>query len=267
MIYPIALQRLLPRVGFPWATRILAFLALSTFLGAIIILYTRPQPPKPAKVRSYLDMSAFEEPAFGFFCMAFFWVFWAYYVPFFFIPTYAKEVLAASSDFSVYLLAITNAATMVGRIMSAFVAQKIGPIETVAIYTFACGVLLFGWVGVRSIASFDVWTVIFGLCAGPLVTIPAAVVPQISPNLGVVGTRLGMIWAFAALDGLVGSPVAGTLNGPQQKHFLPSQIMVGIVMIAGAILVRATWVPIVKQQQHTSSVITWRGRREIVKDI
>lgn len=264
MIYPIVLQRLLPRIGFAWATRVLGFLALATFLGAILIMFTRPKPPKPAKVRSYLDMTAFEEPAFVFFCITLFLMFWAYYVPFFFIPTFASELLAASSDFSVYLLAITNAATLVGRILSAFVAQKFGAPGTVAFYALGCGILLFGWIGIKSLAAFDVWVVIFGLFAGPLVTIPAAVVPLVSPDLGVVGTRLGMVWAAAALGGLIGSPVAGFLNGPQQKDFLPSQIMVGTVMVASAAFMGMTWALIVKQQR-AGCVFTWRGRRPVAQ--
>lgn len=236
VVFPIALQQLLPLVGFAWATRILAFMALFCFaVGDAIILSGRgsltPQPP-----RSLLDWSALRDPTFLPFCLALFAIFLAYYVPFFYIPDYVHVVLGASTTAGVDALVIANAATLPGRLASALVARRLGATETLLLAVAANAVVLFAWLAVTSLPAMDAWIVVFGLVAGPLVTIPAAVVPEICPSLSLVGTRLGMAWLFAAAGGLVGAPVAGVLNHAQTRDFRGSQALVGAAMTVGALL-------------------------------
>lgn len=200
IVYPIALQRLLPLVGFGWATRILGFMALFTFIVGIgLVLWNSGNKTAAQKPRSFLDASALKEAPFVAFCIAMFFIFLAYYIPFFYIPDYAQSGVGASFDWSIYLLAITNAGTFPTRILSALTAQKIGPLNTLLLCTTAATAVSFGWFGVHSLAGLDVWVVFWGFTAGPLVTIPAAVVPQLSPHPGVIGTRMGMIWLCAAM--------------------------------------------------------------------
>jgi len=199
-VYPIALQRLLPLVGFAWSTRILGFMALFTFvIGIGLVLWHSGNKFAPKKPRSFLDASALKEKPFVVFCFAIFFIFLAYYIPFFYIPDYAQASVGASFDWSVYLLAITNAATFPTRIISALAAQKIGPLNTLFVCTAASTAVLFGWFGVHTLAGLDVWVIFWGFTAGPLVTMPAAVVPQLSPDPGLIGTRMGMIWLCAAM--------------------------------------------------------------------
>lgn len=207
VVYPIALQRLLPLVGFGWSTRILGFMALFTFLvGVPLVLWHNGDKFKPKAPRAFLDTSALREKPFVAFCVAMFLVFLAYYVPFFYLPDFAQEKVASSTDFSVYLLAITNAATFPSRFISAIAARSIGPLNTLSICVGASTVVLLSWIGVSSLAGLDVWAIFWGFTAGPLVTIPAAVVPQLSPSTGVVGTRMGMIWLCAAMGECIYQP-------------------------------------------------------------
>lgn len=126
--------------------------------------------------------------------------------PFFYLPDFAQEKVGSSTDFSVYLLAITNAATFPSRFISAMAARSIGPLNTLSICVGASTVVLLSWIGVSSLPGLDVWAIFWGFTAGPLVTIPAAVVPQLSPSPGVVGTRMGMIWLCAAMGECIYQP-------------------------------------------------------------
>ncbi|EMF13880.1 MFS general substrate transporter [Sphaerulina musiva SO2202] len=207
VVYPIALQRLLPLVGFGWSTRILGFMALFTFLvGVPLVLWHNGDKFKPKAPRAFLDTSALREKPFVAFCVAMFLVFLAYYVPFFYLPDFAQEKVGSSTDFSVYLLAMTNAATFPSRFISAMAARSIGRLNTLSICVGASTIVLLSWIGVSSLAGLDVWAVFWGFTAGPLVTIPAAVVPQLSPSPGVVGTRMGMIWLCAAMGECIYQP-------------------------------------------------------------
>lgn len=230
IVFPVALQKLLPQVGFPWATRIIGFIALACFAAALAIVLPRA-PAGSKKARSLVDWTAFREPAFMLFCFSLFFMFSAYYVPFFFIPEFAQVETGASVDFAVYLLVILNAATAPGRIMAALLAQRFGNMEVLLASTFTTMVLLWGWFGVHSLGGLIAWAVVFGVFAGPLVTLPAAVCAQVSPSLEQLGTRLGMAWAFAALGGLVGAPSSGALI---QKHGFPhAQAFIAAMMTAG----------------------------------
>lgn len=253
-------------------------MALFTFvIGIGLVLWSSGRKVTPKKPRSFLDLAALKEMPFVGFCFAIFFIFLAYYVPFFYIPDYAQSSVDASTDFSVYLLAITNAATFPTRIASALAAQKIGAMTTLLICTAASAVVLFGWFGVHSLAGLDVWTIFWGLTAGPLVTLPAAVVPQLSPDPGLIGTRMGMIWLCAAIGkshlqaeshratelfvprsweifqiveiscadmsigGLIGAPVAGVLNHPFEGDFTGSQGLIGAAMAAATIILLLIW--------------------------
>lgn len=237
VIYPVALVNLLPLVGFPWATRILGFMALFSFVIGIALVLWRSTFPKPKAPRAFIDASAFREVPFVAFCIAAFFIFLAYYVPFFYVPTYAQVRLNSSPDFSVYLLAIMNAATFPGRIASALAAKRFGALKALGFFQITAAIVLFCWFGVFSLAGLDVWVIAFGFTAGPLVTLPAAVVPLLCPNLSVLGTRMGMIWLFAAAGGLVGAPVAGVLNKLPEKDFTSSQGLIAASMTVGALLV------------------------------
>lgn len=175
-------------------------MTLFTFaLGIPLVLWNSGDKFKPTTPRSFFDASALKEKPFLAFCAAMFLVFLAYYVPFFYIPDFAQSVTGASTDYSVYLLAITNAATFPSRFISAMSAKAIGPLNTLVICTTASSIVLLSWLGVQSLAGLDVWVIFWGVTAGPLVTIPAAIVPQLSPSPGLIGTRMGMIWLSAAM--------------------------------------------------------------------
>lgn len=237
VIYPIALQNLLPLVGFGWATRILGFIALFTFAVGITCVLWHGPGLEPQAPRSFIDMSALKEPQFLAFLVAIFFIFLAYFIPFFYIPTYAEVRVRSSTDFSVYLLAISNAATLPARFVAALAAQRYGALNILLACTTLSTIVLFCWFGVFSLAGFDVWVLGWGLAAGALNTLPAAVVPQLCPSMDIVGTRMGMLWFSAAMGVLVGAPVFGVLSDLPAMDFTRAQGFTAATMAAAAILV------------------------------
>lgn len=65
IIYPIVFYRLVPRIGFPWAVRVLGFMALVTLLLPIFAMRMRVQP---RRVRALIDRSAFKDYPYITFC-------------------------------------------------------------------------------------------------------------------------------------------------------------------------------------------------------
>ncbi|KAI9876690.1 MAG: hypothetical protein M1830_005963 [Pleopsidium flavum] len=251
ILYPIVFVRLLPQVGFAWATRTLGFITLFELAVALVIILPHAKGRRDTfEARSLFEVDALKEPAFVVLCLALFFMWVAYWVPFFFIPTYGQFKLGASRTFSFYLLVITNAATLPGRLLAVLISSRIGVSETLLGFSIASGVLLFAWLGIPSLASFEAWIVLLGVFMAPLAVLVPAIIPQLCPNKHVVGTRMGMAWAAAALGILVGAPVSSKLNDLDTCTFWKSQILIATCMMVGAALMVYVQRQIARQKQN-----------------
>ncbi|KAF9767251.1 hypothetical protein IL306_000206 [Fusarium sp. DS 682] len=236
IIYPIIFTNLQPRIGFAWTTRVLGFVTLAELIGALAIMLPATRGKVSRKVRSLLDPTAFRDPAFMAFCLALFLMWVAYWVPFFLLPLYAQFKSGASSELSFYILVICNASTIPGRYLAVPMSNKFGPALTMAGFAFTSSILFFGWVGVDTIPSTIVWAVLIALFMGPLSVIYPILVPRLSTNPELVGTRMGISSAAAALGTLVGFPVTSALNDIEAGSFWKSQVFNGCCMLSGSVL-------------------------------
>lgn len=232
-------DRLLPRVGFPWAVRSIAFVALGTYVFSYLVLFY--QPPKMASVRRLIDLSALTDVPFVYTTLAGFFSGMAYYVPLLYIPLFANTKISgfSSTRLALYLISIVNAASIFGRIGGGILAAKMGPLETYCIALGCSALLLLCWIAVDSTAGVIVWSVFWGLISSVIVSLPGAFVPILCPSLAVVGTRSGMFWAAIGLGVLIGSPIAGALigNDEAELEWWRLQVFSGILMLASAICV------------------------------
>ncbi|KAL6915278.1 hypothetical protein FSST1_006773 [Fusarium sambucinum] len=236
IIYPIIFTNLQPRIGFAWTTRVLGFVTLAELIGALAIMLPATRGKLSHKVRSLLDPTAFRDPAFMAFCLALFLMWIAYWVPFFLLPLYAQFKAGASSELAFYVLVICNAATIPGRYLAVPMSNRFGPSITMAGFAFTSSILFFGWIGVDTVPSTIVWAVLIALFMGPLSVIYPILVPRLSPNPELVGTRMGISSAAAALGTLIGFPVTSALNDIEAASFWKSQLFNGCCMLAGSVL-------------------------------
>jgi MFS family permease len=82
VIFPAAIQYLIPKIGFPWAVRTAAFLTL--FMSVLALLISRPQL-KPRKSGPLIEWDAFKEGPYLLFLLGAFLFFWALYFGFFYV--------------------------------------------------------------------------------------------------------------------------------------------------------------------------------------
>ena len=229
-------RRLEASVGFGCAVRAIGFVNLATCVIALVIFSRhKGAPPKPA--RSLVDLRAFREPAFTSFSLALFFIFLAFYVPLFYIPSYATLSLGMTPDLAFDLLAITNAGSFFGRTVPFLLANRLGALQIFAFWTVVAIILLLSWIGIHNVAGFVVFCVVWGFVSGVLVTAPAAAVahPTLSPSMSFIGLRLGMSWSAAALGVLIGTPIAGSLVDVSTAYFVNAQVFSGVIMTAGAL--------------------------------
>ena len=208
LIYPIVFRTLQPSIGFGWATRTIAFIALVTL---IVPLSTMKVRTRPTGVRKLIDLSAWKEAPFVYCATALFFGFLGMYVPFFYLQSYAIEHGYTDENLGFYLLAIINAGSIFGRIVPNFLADKVGPFNMLAYTSLIAALLAFIWIGIHNAAGLIVFASMYGFFSGTFVSLPPAAIVSISPSLDVVGTRMGMSFGVASLGLLIGTPIAGAI--------------------------------------------------------
>jgi MFS family permease len=84
IIFPLIAQQLLPRIGFGWTVRTMAFVIL--FNTIVILSIARVRLP-PRKTGPIVEWSAFREPPYMLFCIGMFFNLWAVYFAYFYVSS------------------------------------------------------------------------------------------------------------------------------------------------------------------------------------
>ena len=226
VIYPIMLQRLLLRIGFPWTIRIIAFMVLACmlFAGAVMRVRIGKDPPK----RKLVDLKHFKDILFLLSCLSFFVNLLGLYVFYYYINIYALEVVGTSPSLASYLLAILNAGSFFGRLVPNYAAQRLGLLNVQIIFGVLSSALAFALLGIKSTPGVVAFTAIYGFVSAPFVSLPIPIVTSLTPDKSIWGTRLGMSFAVIGLGALIGSPVAGAILGNR-----PNRNWTGLIVWCG----------------------------------
>ncbi|CAK7270509.1 hypothetical protein SEPCBS119000_004127 [Sporothrix epigloea] len=233
VVFPIALGRMLndPQVtahlSFGWAVRIVGFLML--FSLGISCVTVRPRLP-PRTTQFFLP-GAFRQVNFAFIVLAMFFMFLGMFTPLFFLPSYAitKGMHATLAS---YLLAITNAASTLGRIIPGILADKLGRINVLAAGGAATGIVILCLTAAESTAGLVVFAIVFGFVSGTIVSGASAAISVCSDDPRKMGTFLGMGLGAASIAVLIGPPINGQLIHCYATY-LPVTLFSGITCILG----------------------------------
>lgn len=104
VIYPIALEKLIPQIGFGWSVRVVALIQLATLAIPVIVMKSH-LPPR--KIGALVDFRAFLQPSYTLYTIGTFLAFWGLYTPFFYAPAYAATV-DTPSNLAPYVLSMMN---------------------------------------------------------------------------------------------------------------------------------------------------------------
>lgn len=208
VIYPIVFRQLLSIIGFGWATRVLAFIALATLLIPVCVMRDRGIPKQR---RAVVDPSAFRDMPYLLFSAAMFFVDMGFFGPISYIQSYAIEALAVAPGLGFYLVSILNAASVPGRIIPGWVARRSGPVNMLMPAAFTTGILSFSWIGIHSQGGIILFAVLYGFFSGSVISLPAAALTTLTPDLSRLGTRMGMNQVACSLGSLAGPPIAGAI--------------------------------------------------------
>ncbi|KAH8773683.1 riboflavin transporter MCH5 [Diaporthe sp. PMI_573] len=244
VVMPIMIQQLIPKIGFPWTMRAVAFVYLGLLAISCVTIKTRlPPRPTPLVIADYL--AGFKEPAFALTLAANFLFFWGMFIPFNYVILQAQQA-GMNPTLVEYLLPIINALSIIGRIAPGFVADKVGRFNTVIfIAALSAVVTLAVWIPSKnSTAALIVFAVLFGFASGGVISIAPSLVAQIS-DIRQIGNRNGIAFVAMSFGSLTGSPIAGAIVSRQNGDYLGLQLFCGMAMACSAfVYVAARWVQV-----------------------
>lgn len=243
-LFPIAARNLIQEVGFPWTMRIIGFILLATLTVTNLTL-SRRLPPKDAS-GPFINLQAFRNPAYTFYCAAGFVTFLGLYTVLTYIDVSAAFV-GLDPNFSFYLVSVANAGSFVGRLAGGLLSDKYGALNIMIPSTFVAGILTYAWPFVTNKGGYVVVGLIYGISSGVFVSMLAAPLVEMGETHD-VGLRLGMFFTILALGALAGPPISGAINEATDGfkavgYYAGSAVMVSVLLliVVRQILLRRLW--------------------------
>ncbi|RAL11200.1 MFS general substrate transporter [Aspergillus homomorphus CBS 101889] len=239
IVYSIMLRRLIVSIGFPWAVRVLAFVMLGGSIMCCAVLRLRPGRVKraPLQWRKFTHDSCLLS-----FTAAFTTMMAAAYIPFFYVEAYAID-LSVDDDMAFYLLSIMNATSLFGRIGSNWLADRYGGLHLAIPGCLFTSLILFFWRFSTTLPDLIAIVSIYGLVSGSIVSLPPAIIANLTSDVSEVGARIGVSYTIAAFGALVGNPIAGAARSSRnsaQVEYQGTWLFGAAVMFLSAVFVVLT---------------------------
>lgn len=234
VIYPIIMHSLISKVGFPWAVRILAFVALGTLS---IPLATLRQRLPPRKRGSIVEFVALKEPPFAFYISGIFVTFLGFFTFYNFVEEWAIATHIDTKGLPVfYILPIVNAASIIGRTIPSYYSDFTGPLNLQGPAILISGILVLCWLPVHTFGPLMIVTILYGFFSGTAISLPPTSAASLTTDMTRFGARLGLVFMAMGLASLVGSPVTGAIVQGQSGGYDGARIYAGVTMVGGSVL-------------------------------
>ncbi|KAK9386970.1 major facilitator superfamily domain-containing protein [Lipomyces mesembrius] len=194
--YPIVFHKLVPQLGFGWATRIIAFIILGTQVYGL--------------VRALYDPTAIGDFKFMVFTIVVFFAF-------------ADGVLLALNP---------------KRCVRFWPGPaKLGPINIMFPFTIFTMVMAFVWAAIHNRGGCIIFAISYGFFSGAFVSLPPPVLTSLCPDLGMIGTRMGMSFVISGLGLLIGTPIAGALLKTPAQYTATAIFCGGCVAVVSVLII------------------------------
>lgn len=207
-VYSCMARRLITTVGFGWSTRIIAFVELGT-TGIMFLCLRRRLPPATRK--SFVALECFTELPFMLYSVGNTLNFIGLYTFYVYYESYATEIDPNRNAY-LYMTAIINAGSTVGRVIPSLLAVKVGAINLLPFADLFSMILLFCWIPDRSAGGIITLGVLFGIISGPIIAFPGIITSALTKDFNRLGIRLGFLFTFSSFGFVLGPPIAGMIQ-------------------------------------------------------
>ncbi|KAI0124763.1 major facilitator superfamily domain-containing protein [Xylariales sp. AK1849] len=226
VVFPLMLRSLFEEVGWAWAIRILGFVCL--FLGVLCNLLVRKRLPPASNASSHPDFRIFKEKAMLLTTAAVFLLEFGLFIPLAYISSYAIAQ-GFDEDFSSTIVTILNAASVFGRFLPGYWADKIGPFNSNIISVFITVIACFAvWLPVgHTLPGIIVFVILFGFATGNNISITPVCVGRLCQTQH-YGRYYSTCYTVVSAACLIGIPIGGNIVAATGGSYLGLIVLTGI---------------------------------------
>ncbi|KAF7727412.1 hypothetical protein EC973_007576 [Apophysomyces ossiformis] len=236
LVLPFVMSSINASLGPGWTYRVMGFICFACGLVAMAMVKEyKPKPKKRQKLTDIIDFSVLKDFNFVLFCVASDLALLGYFVPYFYLPSYATSYGISYSDGSA-LVAVAAAANFIGRIFVGYLADRIGRLNTSIIYTILGGLSSFlVWTFAYTYGVMMLFSILFGLFCGSYFALLSPIGAFI---LGMKKFPSGLsLILLTNIIGVFGPNIAGAIE-PRVNNVQPYftyQMFTGICYFAGTL--------------------------------
>jgi MFS family permease len=237
VIWPLMLQALFVRVGWGWSIRILGFVCLGLLIISNLLLKKRL--PAPKNISAHPDFRILREKPFLLLTIGVFLLEFGLFIPLTYISSYALTN-GFNETFAFQLLPILNGASVIGRVLPGWWADKIGPFNSnmisVGITIFACYVvwLPFG----HTTAGIVLFSILFGFSTGNNISITPVCVSRLC-HIHHYGRYYATCYTIVSVACLIGIPIAGSIVAATGGQYWSLIVFTGLTQVLALVFIYA----------------------------
>ena len=113
---------------------------------------------------------------------------------------YALEIGAGTA--APYVLIACNAASLLGRVSSGVVADRLGYFNILIVELVVTCIIIFWWISIKSVPILFVAAVFYGLVTGGNIALQGPCVIAVTRDLGCAGTLIGQLYGESMVSKL-----------------------------------------------------------------
>lgn len=209
ILLPILFNNLQPRIGYGWTVRVFGFMSLATLLVPVLVMRARIVSKKNSTI---IDMSVFRDHPFLIFITGNVILILGAYIPFNYVESFAVDEKITNANIAFYILAMMNFSSLAGKVLPMLLAPRIGPFNLLLFFGVATGASSLALLGVKSLATVIVVSVIYAFLCGAFFALQPVVVIGLCPDPRLIGKRIGMAFVGLSFGLLATSPIAGAFQ-------------------------------------------------------
>lgn len=186
-----------------------------------------------------------------------------YYVPYFYIPTYAVQYGMSEKD-GALVLGLLNGCSGLGRVILGLNGDRFGHLKTlVANLVLASLSILLIWPFATTFGSLTLFGCLYGFFSGGFIALFPTAIHTIFGSKN-IATVIGMVYSGFSFGNLFGTPIAGIImdslttfdpDGQKTVNFVPSILVGGFSILIGAGLLLSIRLMIQKDAREKSIIV------------
>ncbi|KAJ2714571.1 hypothetical protein H4R19_001661 [Coemansia spiralis] len=232
MWFTVATQAAMDRLGFAWSLRILGIATLVA-TSAMNLLYFQRVPAQPRK--RIFELQVARRLTFWLIALELLTAYTGHWAVVYYVGTAARQMGGSAHDGS-RLLLVLNAANVVGCILTGFIADRFGGINTLVVsLLLAAAIEMSLWLSACTLASLYALCVFYGLVSSTFISLNPVIV-AVHFSTSPLSSVMGMTNLFSGLGGLLGNLSQGAIfdQYDKHKHFTHTVIFSGVAILFSA---------------------------------